>query len=147
MVVPAAIAALREHVEHAQAWVPPPGRMDRAENPAVLSTGLRRALAAHGLTRHRVHRLAPALLTVTLDPAHAQALAALLAARRELPRQTPAIEDEPRWGAGPAETATASLAVAYGPWTYGPAIQRGWASGTESRSAPGACGHSPHAVV
>ncbi|MFI8281051.1 hypothetical protein ACIGBH_40555 [Streptomyces sp. NPDC085929] len=39
-------------------------------------------------------------------------LAVLLAARRELSRQAPAAEDEPRWGAGPAETASASLAVA-----------------------------------
>lgn len=46
----------------------------------------------------------------------------LPAARRGLPRQTPAIEDELRWGAGPAETAAASLAVdlaAYGAGTYG----------------------------
>ncbi|WP_030776467.1 hypothetical protein [Streptomyces sp. NRRL F-2664] len=45
----------------------------------------------------------------------------LLVARRELPRQAAAVEDDPRWGAGPAETAAASLAVAlaaYGPGTY-----------------------------
>ncbi|MFJ7209521.1 hypothetical protein ACIQWR_39070 [Streptomyces sp. NPDC098789] len=120
-VVPAAVAALRERVEHTPAPVPPSGRTDRVEDPAVLSTGLRRALAAHSLTGHRVHQLGPALLTVTLDAAHAQALAVLLAARRALPRQTPAAEDEPRWGAGPAETAAAALAgalAAYGPGTY-----------------------------
>ncbi|MFE9468762.1 hypothetical protein ACFYNW_35070 [Streptomyces virginiae] len=67
-------------------------------------------------------------MTVTLDPAHAQALAVLLAARRELPRQPPAIEDEPRWGAGPAETPAASLAVAlaaYGPGTYARVLSSG----------------------
>lgn len=59
-------------------------------------------------------------MTAPRHAAHAQALAVVLAARRELPRQTPAAEDEPRWGAGPAETAAASLAVAlaaYGPGT------------------------------
>ncbi|MFJ6785237.1 hypothetical protein [Streptomyces yangpuensis] len=127
-VVPAVVAALRERVEHAPAAVPPSGRTDRVEDPAVLSTGLRRALAAHSLTGHRVHQLGPALLTVTLDPAHAQALAVLLAARRELPRQPPPIEDEPRWGAGPAETAAASLAAAlagYGPGTYARVLASG----------------------
>ncbi|MFJ3638054.1 hypothetical protein [Streptomyces sp. NPDC090112] len=127
-VVPAAVAALRERVEHTPDPFLPSGRMDRGEDPAVLSTGLRRALAAHSLTGHRVHQLGPALLTVTLDPAHAQALAVLLAARRELPRPTPAIEDEPRWGAGPAETAAASLAAAlagYGPGTYARVLASG----------------------
>ncbi|MEV7617536.1 hypothetical protein [Streptomyces sp. NPDC089799] len=127
-VAPAAVAALRESVEHAPAAVPPSVRTDRAEDPAVLNTGLRRVLTAHGLTRHRVHQLGPALLTVTLDAAHAQALAVLLATRRELPRQAPAAEDEPRWGAGPAKTAAASLAVAlaaYGPGTYARVLASG----------------------
>ncbi|GGS29279.1 hypothetical protein Snoj_25570 [Streptomyces nojiriensis] len=66
-----------------------------------MSTGLRRALAAHNLTG-RVHQLSAALLT----------LATLLAVRRELPCQTAAPEDEPRRGAGPTETAAAPLAAA-----------------------------------
>ncbi|MFJ6054620.1 hypothetical protein [Streptomyces sp. NPDC092307] len=48
--------------------------------------------------------------------------------RRELPRQAPAAEDELRWGAGPAETAAASLAVAlvaYGPGTYARVLASG----------------------
>ncbi|MER6103657.1 hypothetical protein ABT115_15365 [Streptomyces sp. NPDC001832] len=127
-VVPAAVAALRERVEHAPAVAASSGHADRAEDPAVLSTGLRRALTAHSLGGHRVHQLGPALLTVTLDAAHAQALAVLLAARRELPRQAPAIEDELRWGAGPADTAAASLAVAlaaYGSGTYARVLASG----------------------
>ncbi|WP_420082696.1 hypothetical protein ACN6AT_35865 (plasmid) [Streptomyces sp. JL4002] len=127
-VIPAAVAALRERVDHAPAAAVPAHRADAATDPAVLSTGLRRALAAHSLTGHRVHQLGPALLTVTLDAAPAQALAVLLAARRALPHQPPAIEDEPRWGAGPAETAAASLAVAlaaYGPGTYARVLASG----------------------
>ncbi|WP_331756414.1 hypothetical protein [Streptomyces sp. NBC_01568] len=127
-VIPAAVAALRERVEHAPTAAVPARRADAATDPAVLSTGLRRALTAHSLTGHRVHQLGPALLTITLDAAHAQALAVLLAARRELPRQAPAAEDEPRWGAGPAETAAASLAVAlaaYGPGTYARVLASG----------------------
>ncbi|MFD5510781.1 hypothetical protein ACFWIB_23835 [Streptomyces sp. NPDC127051] len=127
-VIPAAVAALRERVEHVPATAGQARRSDAAEDPVVLSTGLRPALAAHNLTGHRVHQLGPALLTVTLDAAHAQALAVLLAARRELPRQAPAAEDEPRWGAGPAETAAASLAVslaAYGPGTYARVLASG----------------------
>lgn len=84
-VVPAAVAALRERVERAPAAAVPSGPADHVEDPAVLSTGLRRALAGHSLAGHRVHQLGPALLTITLDAAHAQALAVLLAARRELP--------------------------------------------------------------
>ncbi|MFB6807599.1 hypothetical protein [Streptomyces sp. NPDC056387] len=64
-VIPAAIAALRERVEHAPAAAVPARRADTATDPAVLSTGLRRALTAHSLTGHRVHQLGPALLTVT----------------------------------------------------------------------------------
>ncbi|WP_331755207.1 hypothetical protein OG936_38205 (plasmid) [Streptomyces sp. NBC_00846] len=129
-VIPAAVAALRERVEHAPSVATPSGQADRAEDPAVLSTGLRRALTVHDLAGHRVHQLGPALLTVTLDAAHAQALAlaVLLAARRELPRQAPAVEDEPRWGAGPADTAAASLALAlsaYGSGTYARVLASG----------------------
>ncbi|MFE7805872.1 hypothetical protein ACFU51_14645 [Streptomyces sp. NPDC057430] len=127
-VIPAAVAALRERVEHAPTAGVPALRSDAATDPAVLSTGLRRALSAHSLTGHRVHQLGPALLTVTLDAVHAQALAVLLAARRALPRQPPALEDELHWGAGPAETAAASLAVAlaaYGPGTYARVLASG----------------------
>ncbi|MEU8622809.1 hypothetical protein [Streptomyces sp. NPDC048623] len=126
-VIPAAVAALRERVEHAPAAAVPARRAEAAD-PAVLSTGLRRALAGHSLTGHRVHQLGPALLTVTLDAAHAQALAVLLTARRTLPQQSPAIEDELHWGAGPAETAAAALAVAlaaYGPGTYARVLASG----------------------
>ncbi|MFD8288066.1 hypothetical protein ACFV2B_07500 [Streptomyces lavendulae] len=129
-VIPAAVAALRERVEHPPAAAVPARRADAAADPAVLSTGLRRALTSHGLTGHRVHQLGPALLTVTLDGAHAQALAVLLAAHRALPHQPPALEDEPRWGAGPteAETAAAALAVAlaaYGLGTYARVLASG----------------------
>ncbi|WP_327169961.1 hypothetical protein [Streptomyces subrutilus] len=127
-VVPAAVAALRERVERAQAVAVSSGPANSVEDPAVQSTGLRRALAAHSLAGHRVHQLGPALLTITLDAAHAQALAVLLAARRELPRQAPAAEDESRWGAGPAETAAASLAAAlaaYGSGTYARVLASG----------------------
>ncbi|MEU8764606.1 hypothetical protein [Streptomyces sp. NPDC048659] len=131
-VVPAAVAALRERVEHAVAQAAPAGPSARwaatSADPAVLSTGLRRALASHSLTGHRVHQLGPALLTVTLDPAHAQALAVLLAARRSLPRQPPSAEDGLHWGAGPAETAAAALSVAlgaYGPGTYARVLASG----------------------
>ncbi|MEK8141579.1 hypothetical protein NKH18_00290 [Streptomyces sp. M10(2022)] len=89
-VIPAAIAALRERVEYTPDAAAPPCLTDRTEeHPAVLSTGLRRALVAHNLAGHRVHQLGPALLTVTLDAAHAQALAVLLAARRGLPARRP----------------------------------------------------------
>lgn len=58
-VIPAAVAALRERVEREPAA--PSGRADIAGDPAVSSTGLRRALAAHNLTG-RVHQLGPALV-------------------------------------------------------------------------------------
>ncbi|MEU2391829.1 hypothetical protein [Streptomyces sp. NPDC007369] len=126
-VVPAAVAALREGVERVPVGVAPSHGAGRSGEPEVLSAGLRRVLAVHNLTG-RVHQLGPALLTVTMDPAHAQALAALLAVRRELPRQGPTPEDEPRWGAGPADTAAASLAAAlaaYGPGTYARVLASG----------------------
>ncbi|MEF9886783.1 hypothetical protein [Streptomyces sp. P9-A4] len=117
--IPAAVAALREHVEQQMpATAAPSGRAGRAgggpgggEHPAA---GAHLARTGRG----RVHQIGPALLTVTLDAAHAQALAALLTAHRDFPRQTPAVEDDGRWGAGPAETAAAQLAAdltAYGP--------------------------------
>ncbi|WP_030196296.1 hypothetical protein [Streptomyces sp. NRRL S-87] len=137
---PAAIAALRERVEHTPAAAGPVLRADTAEDPTVLSTGLRRALAAHSLAGHRVHQLSPALLTVTLDAAAAQALAVLLAARRGLPRQAPAAKDELHWGAGPAKTAAASLAVAlpaYGPGTYARALASGQVTAGLSQAAAG----------
>ncbi|MFG2667555.1 hypothetical protein ACGFY6_25350 [Streptomyces sp. NPDC048387] len=126
-VVPAAVAALRAGVEHVPAEAAPAPGAGRSGDPAVLSTALRRVLAVHNLAG-RVHQLGPALLTITMGPAHAQALAALLAVRRELPRQTPAPEDEPRWGGGPADTAAASLAAAlaaYGPETYARVLASG----------------------
>ncbi|WP_405705480.1 hypothetical protein [Streptomyces sp. NBC_00069] len=116
-VVPAAVAALREGVERVPTAAAPSGNDSRAGDPAVLSAGLRRALATHNLTG-RVHQLGPDLLTATMDAAHAQALAALLIVRRELPRQTPAPEDESRWGAGPADESLAAALAAYGPGTY-----------------------------
>ncbi|MGW3060651.1 hypothetical protein ACWC98_32625 [Streptomyces goshikiensis] len=119
-VVPAAVAALRERVERAPAAAVP---ADRVEDPEVLSTALRQAFTAHSLTGHRVHQLGPALLTITLDAAHAQALAVLLAARRALPHQPPVIEDEPRWGAGPAALAVAL--AAYGSGTYARVLASG----------------------
>ncbi|MFJ4880037.1 hypothetical protein ACIP93_33185 [Streptomyces sp. NPDC088745] len=125
--VPTVVAALREGVEGVPAATRPTGTADRTGDPAVLSTGLRRALAAHNLSA-RVHQLGPALLTATMDSAHAQALAALLAVRRELPRQAAAPEDEPRWGAGPADTAAAELAAAlaaYGTGTYARVLASG----------------------
>nr|WSW57337.1 hypothetical protein OG513_01420 [Streptomyces sp. NBC_00998] len=116
-VVPAAVAALREGVERVPTAAAPSGNDSRAGDPAVLSAGLRRALATHNLTG-RVHQLGPDLLTATMDAAHAQALAALLIVRRELLRQTPAPEDESRWGAGPADESLAAALAAYGPGTY-----------------------------
>ncbi|MFD3469960.1 hypothetical protein ACFWWM_27055 [Streptomyces sp. NPDC058682] len=104
-----------------------------AGRPAPVRFGLLRAVRLLVVPAHRVHcvgivLLGPALLTVTLNAAHAQALAVLLAALRELPRQTPAAEAELRWGAGPAETAAASLAVAlaaYGSGTYARVLDSG----------------------
>ncbi|MFD7628554.1 hypothetical protein ACFV7Q_21365 [Streptomyces sp. NPDC059851] len=88
---------------------------DRTEDPAGAEYRPGRALAAHSLTGHQVHMLGLAVLTVTLDAAHAQALAVLLTARPELP----CCEDALRWGA-PAETAAASLAVALAAYGRGP---------------------------
>lgn len=110
-VVPVAAAAVAERAEQIRTGTVPPdgdGGVD-----AGAGTGLRRALAAHGITRHRVHRLGSALLTLTLEPSDAQALAALLAQRDGVPRQAPPAE--PGWGEGPAGTAAAALAEALSP--------------------------------
>ncbi|MFD6917284.1 hypothetical protein [Streptomyces virginiae] len=66
------------------------------------------------------------MLTVTLEAAHAQALAVLLAARANSFASRPSLR--PRWGAGPAETAAASLAVALAAYGEG-TCARGLASG------------------
>ncbi|MEW5627234.1 hypothetical protein AB1388_11780 [Streptomyces hydrogenans] len=63
------------------------------------SAALRQALAAHGLTRHRVQQLRAALVTVTLDVPEAQGLAVILSRRDALPRQAQP-EDEDDWGVG-----------------------------------------------
>ncbi|MGW6247955.1 hypothetical protein [Streptomyces roseolus] len=107
-VVPIAAAAIVERAEQAAA-----GTSESVGGRATVGTSaaLRQALAAHGLTRHRVHRLGAALVTVTLDAPEAEALAVLLSRRDALPRQTQP-EDEDGWGAGPAETAAAALADA-----------------------------------
>ncbi|HEX5565905.1 MAG TPA: hypothetical protein VFY14_03015 [Streptomyces sp.] len=119
-VVPVAVAALLERTDQARAGTAVRGA-ESAPGASVTSTALRRALAAHGLTRHDVHQLGPALVTVTVPPADAQALAALLDPRGELPRRTRLAEADARWGAGPAQTAAAVLAEAlalHGPGTY-----------------------------
>ncbi|MEU8622700.1 hypothetical protein [Streptomyces sp. NPDC048623] len=107
-VVPVAAAAVVERAEQAAA-----GTSEAAGGRATAGTSaaLRQALAAHGLTRNRVHQLGAALVTVTLDAPEAQALAVLLGRRDALPRQAPP-EDKDGWGSGPAETAAAALADA-----------------------------------
>ncbi|MFG3499348.1 hypothetical protein [Streptomyces sp. NPDC047928] len=107
-VVPVAAAAIVERAEQAVAGTSPSEVGGRATTGT--STALRQALAAHGLTRHRVHQLGAALVTVTLDAPEAQALAVLLSRRDALPRQVQ--RDDAGWGAGPAETAAAALADA-----------------------------------
>ncbi len=105
--VPIAAAAVVERTEQAGAGASEPvgGRATTGTSAA-----LRQALAAHGLTRHRVHQLGAALVTVTLDAPEAQALAVLLSRPEPLPRQVQ--PDDAGWGAGPAETAAAALADA-----------------------------------
>ncbi|MYU23505.1 hypothetical protein [Streptomyces sp. SID8352] len=107
-VVPVAVAAVVERAEQAAA-----GTSESADGRATAgtSTALRQALAAHGLTRHRVHQLGAALVTVTLDAPEAQALAAVLSRPEALPQQAQQ-GVESGWGAGPAETAAAALADA-----------------------------------
>ncbi|OII61427.1 hypothetical protein BJP40_05480 [Streptomyces sp. CC53] len=107
-VVPIAASAVVERAEQAGA-----GTSESVGRSTVAGTSaaLRQALAAHGLTRHRVHQLGAALVTVTLDAPEAQALAVLLSRRDALPRQAQP-EDDDGWGSGPAETAAAALADA-----------------------------------
>ncbi|MEU0274238.1 hypothetical protein [Streptomyces sp. NPDC006307] len=104
-VVPVAAAAVVERAEQAGAGTTASEAGGRAA--AGTSAALRQALAAHGLTRHRVHQLGAALVTVTLDAPEAQALAVLLSRRDALPRQVQ--PDDTGWGAGPAKTAAAAL--------------------------------------
>ncbi|MEU6621940.1 hypothetical protein ABZ926_14365 [Streptomyces litmocidini] len=105
--------------------------VERAEQAAAgTSAALRQALAAHGLTRHRVHQLGAALVTVTLDAPEVQALAVLLSRRDALPRQAQPEEDD-GWGAGLAETAAAALADAlrvHGTGAYARALTSGQVS-------------------
>ncbi|MER8062619.1 MULTISPECIES: hypothetical protein [unclassified Streptomyces] len=107
-VVPVAVAAVVERAEQAAAGA---SESSGGRATTVTSAALRQALAAHGLTRARVHQLGAALVTVTLDASEAQALAVLLSRRDALPRQAQS-GDEDGWGAGPAETAAAALADA-----------------------------------
>ncbi|MET9429643.1 hypothetical protein [Streptomyces sp. NPDC003036] len=111
-VVPIAAAAIIERAEQAAAG---PSEAVGGRATAGTSAALRQALAAHGLTRHRVHQLGAALVTVTPDAPEAQALAVLLSRGDALPRQSQQADDS--WGAGPAETAAAALADA--PRTHG----------------------------
>ncbi|MCF3105353.1 hypothetical protein IPZ58_27715 [Streptomyces roseoverticillatus] len=125
-VVPVAAAAILERVEHARTGDAP---QDDGRGAVGTSTALRQALTAHGITRHRVHQLGAALVTVTLDPADAQALAALLVQRNGTPDQ--ARHDEEGWGEGPAETAAAALSDAlavHGPSTYARVLASGQVS-------------------
>ncbi|MFJ8697237.1 hypothetical protein ACIRED_30650, partial [Streptomyces roseolilacinus] len=125
--VPAAAAAVAERAEQARAGTAPRG--DAAGASAATSVELRQALAAHGITRHRVHQLGAVLLTLTLEPADAQALAALLAPSYGVPRQAPPAE--PGWGEGPARTAAAALAevlAQYGAGAYARVLDSGHVS-------------------
>ncbi|WPO76300.1 hypothetical protein [Streptomyces sp. KN37] len=107
-VVPVAAAAVVERAEQSGA-----GASEAVGGTAAAGTSaaLRQALAAHGLTRNRVHQLGAVLVTVTLDAPEAQALAALLSRRDALPQQAQQGGND-GWGAGPAETAAAALADA-----------------------------------
>ncbi|MEV4506029.1 hypothetical protein [Streptomyces klenkii] len=125
-VVPVAAAAVLERVERARTG---DGPQDDGRGAAGTSTALRQALTAHGITRHRVHQLGAALITVTLDAADAQALAALLAQRGEIPDQVR--HDDQGWGEGPAETAAAALAetlAVHGPSAYARVLASGQVS-------------------
>ncbi|WP_051717965.1 hypothetical protein [Streptomyces megasporus] len=129
-VVPVAVAALLERTEQAHAEAAAPDG-EEAGGATVTGTELRRALAFHGITRSRVHRLGPALVTVTLAPADAQALAALLLPRGALPRRARPVEAEELWGGGPARTAAAALAealVPHGVGTYARVLGSGQVS-------------------
>ncbi len=125
-VVPIAAAAVMERAEQAGA-----GTSESVGGRATAGTSaaLRQALTAHGLSRHRVHQLGAALVTVTLDAPEALALAVLLSRPEALPRQ--AQPDDIGWGAGPAETAAAALADAlraYGTGAYARVLASGQVS-------------------
>lgn len=109
-VVPAAAAAVLERAEQAGAGTVLQEQTVDSPRAVTVSTALRQALAARGLTRHRVHQLGAALVTVTLAPPEAQALAVLLTQRNGVPHQAQHTDDG--WGEGPAETAAAALADA-----------------------------------
>ncbi|WP_049976658.1 hypothetical protein [Streptomyces leeuwenhoekii] len=96
-VVPVAAAAVVERAEQARTGARP-GETADARATAGTSAALRQALTAHGLTRHRVHQLGAALVTVTLDAPEAQALAVLLSRANILPRQARQ-GDDGGWGA------------------------------------------------
>ncbi|MEV6124752.1 hypothetical protein AB0M23_30295 [Streptomyces sp. NPDC052077] len=126
-VVPVAAAAVVERADQAAA-----GTSESADGRATAgtSTALRQALAAHGLTRHRIHQLGAALVTVTLDTPEAQALAAVLSRSEALPQQAQQ-GVESGWGTGPAETAAATLADAlraHGTGTYARVLASGQVS-------------------
>ncbi|WP_432159040.1 hypothetical protein [Streptomyces sp. bgisy153] len=126
-VVPVAAAAVVERAEQAAAGT---SEAVGGRASAGTSAALRQALAAHGLTRHRVHQLGAALVTVTLDAPGAQALAVLLGRRDALPRQAQQ-GNEDGWGAGPEETAAAALADAlraYGTGAYARVLTSGQVS-------------------
>ncbi|GAA3381084.1 hypothetical protein GCM10020367_70950 [Streptomyces sannanensis] len=72
------------------------------------------------------HQLGAALVTVTLDPPGAQALAVLLDRRSGVPHQAQHADDG--WGEGPADTAAAELADAlraHGAGTYARVLTSG----------------------
>lgn len=105
--VPTAVAAVAERAEQARVGAAPHGD---ASDTSTGRCGAAPTVAEHGITRHRVRQLGAALLTLTLEPADAQALAKLLTRPGGVPRQTsPA---EPGWGEGPARTVAAALAEA-----------------------------------
>ncbi|MFF4534131.1 hypothetical protein ACFY1P_33280 [Streptomyces sp. NPDC001407] len=146
-VVPVAAAAVLERVEHVRTG---DGPQDDGQGAVGTSTALRQALTVHGITRHRVHQLGAALVTVTLDPADAQALAALLVQRNGIPDQ--ARHAEEGWGEGPAETAAAALAealAAHGPSAYARVLASGQVSAGltpgAARSVVAALGSRPSA--
>ncbi|WP_143659745.1 hypothetical protein [Streptomyces pharetrae] len=136
-VVPVAAAAVVDRAEHAGAGTGMSEAVD-GRTTAGTSVALCQTLAAHGLTRHRVHHLGAALGTVTLTAPEAQALAALLSRHgASLPRQAPRADDG--WGAGPAEAAAAALADAlraHGAGAYARVLASGEVSaGLTSQSA------------
>jgi hypothetical protein len=91
--VPVAAAAVSDRAEHAGAGTGMSEAVD-GRTTAGTSVALCQTLAAHGLTRHRVHPLGAALVTVTLTAPSAQALAALLSRHgAALPRQAPRADD------------------------------------------------------